>query len=276
MIQIKNITFGYSRNKLLFSNLSLDIEPGSIYGLLGKNGAGKTTLLKIIAGLRNVHSGSTDVMGYAPSGRDLKYLEQIYFIPEDLYLPSFPIRKYVTQFSGFYPAFDYSAFYEYLDNFEMDADMQLGRISLGQKKKFILSFAIATGTKLILFDEPTNGLDIPSKSVFRKLAASAITSDRTFVISTHQVRELTMLIDSVTILDKGNILVNNKVSAIAEKYAFLTLPRNHGRPDILYSEDHIDGIKAIILNNEKLETFVDLELLFNATNHKSFIASCNI
>jgi hypothetical protein len=85
-----------------------------------------------------------------------------------------------------------------------------------------------------------------------------------------------MLIDSVTFLDKGKILLNDPISAIAEKYAFLTLPRNHSRTDVLYFEDHLDGIKAIVLNNKNLETFVDLELLFNATTNKTFLASCNV
>jgi ABC-2 type transport system ATP-binding protein len=276
MVQLENIDFGYKGNRLLFNDLSLSTESGSIYGLLGKNGAGKTTLLKIISGLRKAHKGKTVVTGYNPSDRNLEFLEQIFFIPEELYLPSMQFKNYVSQFSGFYPAFDLPAFKGYLNSFDLDWDMHLGHLSFGQKKKFLLSFAMATGARLVLFDEPTNGLDIPSKSVFRKLAASAITVDRTFIISTHQVRDLSMLIDSVMLIDRGKILLNDKVSAIAEKFAFVTLPRNHGRTDLLYSEEQLEGIKAIILNNDKSETFVDLELLFNATANKTFLDNCSI
>ncbi len=276
MVKLENIDFGYNGNKLLFNNLSLTTEPGSIYGLLGKNGSGKTTLLKIIAGLREIHKGKIDVAGFNPFHRDTDFLEQIFFIPEELYLPSSPIKKYVSRFSGFYPAFDSSAFNGNLDSFDLSLDMHLGHLSYGQKKKFLLAFAMATGTRLVLFDEPTNGLDIPSKSVFRKLAASALNEDRTFIISTHQVRDLNTLIDGVLLIDRGNILLNDKVSAIAEKFAFITLQRNHGRKDVLYFEEHIEGIKAIILNNDKSDSFVDLELLFNATANKTFLDNCSI
>jgi len=271
MVQLENIDFGYNKNRLLFNNLSLSTEPGSIYGLLGKNGAGKTTLLKIVAGLRQIVTGKAVVSGYNPFERNYDFLEQIFFVPEELYLPSCSIKKYLSQYSCFYPAFQQSSFNEYLESFDLDINMHLGQMSYGQRKKFLLSFAMATGTKLVLFDEPTNGLDIPSKSVFRKLAASAITGDRTFIISTHQVRDLNSLIDSVILIDKGAVILNDKISTIAEKFSFVTLPRNHGRNDLLYFEEQIEGIKAIIHNKDQAETFVDIELLFNASANKTFL-----
>src|SRR6266568_1895536 len=110
MINLQQIDFGYQRNKLLFHNLTLEAETGSIYGLLGKNGAGKTSLLKIIAGLRKIQEGSATVLGTDPFDRKLECLEQFYFVPEELYLPSSPIKRYVKQYARFYPNFNKGAF----------------------------------------------------------------------------------------------------------------------------------------------------------------------
>ncbi len=271
MVRLENIDFGYKKDKLLFNNLNLFAERGSIYGLLGKNGAGKTTLLKIITGIRQVQRGKAIILGHNPFDRSYDLLEQIFFVPEELYLPSCTGNKYVNQYAGFYPNFDKTAFVKNLDSFDIEVDMHLGRMSYGQKKKFLLSFAMASGTKLVLLDEPTNGLDIPSKSVFRKLCSSALSNERTFIISTHQVRDLNILIDSVILIEKGSVILNDRISAISEKFSFITLPRNHSRKDLLYFEEQLEGIKAIVKNNDNNETYVDMELLFNATCDKQFL-----
>jgi ABC-2 type transport system ATP-binding protein len=264
MVKLENIEFGYSRKKRLFNNLNLELESGSIHGLLGKNGAGKTTLLKILIGLRTSYTGKSNVLNFDPKLRDASFLEQIYFVPEDLYLPSISISSFIWQYSGFYPLFNDSDLKSYLESFELEQNAHLGQLSYGQKKKFLLSFAMATGAKLVLFDEPTNGLDIPSKSIFRKLAASAINENRSFIISTHQVRDLNLLIDSVMLVDKGKILLNDSINNIAQTYSFVTLPRKHNLENALYYEEHLEGIKAIVPFQDDMETGVDLEMLFNA------------
>jgi ABC-2 type transport system ATP-binding protein len=152
-----------------------------------------------------------------------------------------------------------------MESFEIEIDMHLGRSSYGQRKKFMLAFAMASGARLVLFDEPTNGLDIPSKRVFRQLAASAITDNRCFIMSTHQVRDLNMLLDCVILLDKGKIMLNRSIYEISSAYSFITTPRGKTHDLAVYSEEHLEGVKAVIPNNGELETEVDMEMLFNAT-----------
>lgn len=264
MIILKNISFGYEKNSYLYKDLNLDISPGKIYGMLGKNGAGKTTLLKIITGLRKQSQGSCEVFGQIPSKRNLKFLEQIFLVPEEIPSPKYTIGNYVRLFSDFYKSFNHTEMKQYLSDFDLDVHMHLDRISYGQRKKFFLAFALASGTNLVLFDEPTNGLDIPSKSIFRKLTASTITDEKTYIISTHQVRDLNMLIDHVIFLDKGRIKLDSSINEISTDYSFVTLPTNHNEKNIIYLEQHLDGIRAIIPNKKGLETNVDLELLFSA------------
>lgn len=264
MIYLNNINFSYNAKKPLLQSLNLEATAGNIHGLLGKNGAGKTSLLKIIAGMRTPVSGNIKVLNFNPAQRTMAFNELCYFVPEELYTPSMSAKAYMKLYSGFYPLFSPENMTNYMENFDLDPDMHLGRSSYGQKKKFILSFAMASGAKLVLFDEPTNGLDIPSKSVFRKLAALAISDERCFIISTHQVRDLNLLLDSVILLHKGKILLNSSLCNIASQYAFVTLQRKHENKEALYIEEHIEGIKAILPASKSTETEVDLEMLFNA------------
>lgn len=272
MIELKNIDFGYTSKSKIFSNLSLTLESGHVYGLLGKNGMGKTTLLKIISGLRFCKSGTVQVFGQNATLRKPEVLSDIYFVTEEMDLPSIKISELVEIYSPFYPNFSREDFDKYMAQFEMtDYNSKLTKLSHGQKKKVLVSFALATNTKLLIMDEPTNGMDIPSKSAFRKVVASAVTDDKILIISTHQVRDLQNVIDAVIVLDHGKILLNRDINSICEKLAFKVLDsaefeRLSKEGKILYSEDNLLGKIAVCiredgdLDNDKF----DMELLFCA------------
>ncbi|MBC7689365.1 MAG: ABC transporter ATP-binding protein, partial [Aquabacterium sp.] len=220
MIQINNLSFGYDKKKLLYEGLSLNIEPGSIYGLLGKNGAGKSTLLKNMIGLLFPTKGSIAVNGFTPKKRLPSFLETIYFIPEEVYVPPLTVSNYMKLFSPFYPHFDEAKFATYLEQLDVKDKGKLNTLSFGQQKKFIIAFALACNTKVLLLDEPTNGLDIPSKIRFRKLISAVFSEDKMIFISTHQIRDLDNLIDKVIIVDNGQLLLNASISDIADKLCF--------------------------------------------------------
>jgi ABC-2 type transport system ATP-binding protein len=211
VIEIKNFSFSYKAEEPLFCELDLQVGAGSVYGLLGKNGAGKTTLLKIVAGLLFPHSGNCSVVGCKPKERLPHFLQEIYFIPEEFYVPPVTADVYVDLYAPFYKKFDQQAYKTAINEFALPTNKKLTTLSYGQKKKFLVVFALATNCKLLLLDEPTNGLDIPSKSQFRKLLASMLTEEKTFIIATHQVRDLETLIDTVVILDNGKIIFNQPI-----------------------------------------------------------------
>ena len=271
MIEIKDMYFGYSPKKKIFKNLQLSLESGHIYGLLGKNGMGKTTLLKIISGLRFSDQGQVTVFGYDSEERQPEMLSDIYFVTEEMDVPSESIDDFVKIYSPFYPNFSQRDFEKYLGQFEIeDTTQKMTKLSHGQKKKVIVSFALASNTKLLIMDEPTNGMDIPSKSIFRKVVADAINEDRTFIISTHQVRDLQNVIDAVVVLDNGEILLNADMNTICKKLSFKVLnPIEFDELSklgkVLYSEDTIMGKVAICthLDNDEDDQF-DMELLFCA------------
>jgi ABC-2 type transport system ATP-binding protein len=272
MIQIKNLSFGYSLDKKLYAGLNLTLESGRIYGLLGKNGAGKSTLLKNMAGLLFNTEGSVSVNDFDPHKRQPSFLQSIYFIPEQTYVPQLSIKRYVNLYAPFYPRFDESQFYAFLKELEVAPTGKLADLSFGQQKKFIIAFGLACNTSVILMDEPTNGLDIPSKSQFRKLMASVLTEDRLFLMSTHQVRDLDNLIDDVVIIDNGDILLKASVSDIADKLVFKTV-QNIGELDtVLYAETSFNGTTIVKPNTKMEDSKVNLEHLFNAvTAHPSII-----
>lgn len=264
MIEINNLNFAYGKKPPLFRQLTLTMSDGDIYGLLGKNGAGKTTLLKIICGLLFHQDGSCSVFGLNPQKRFPGMLKDIYFIPEEFYTPSLKISEYLHLYSPFYPEFDEKAFREYVTIFDLPENERLTSLSYGQKKKFLIAFGLATNSRLLILDEPTNGLDIPSKSQFRKLLAGAVDRNRTVIISTHQVRDIGNLIDPIVILDEGQIIFNQTVESISQRLSVSLEKTAPAEEQVLYSEKTLGGYVVINENRGTTDSNLDMELLFNA------------
>lgn len=265
MITLQNIQFGYAKHGLIFEDAGITMEAGHIYGLLGRNGAGKTTLLKIMAGLLFPQSGSATIFREEAALRKARILRNLYFLQEEMYVPHLTVRHFELAYAPYYPHFDREFFLRLLREFEIDRyHDHMDKLSFGQKKKVLISFALATNTQVLLMDEPTNGLDIPSKSIFRRIMASMADDNRLIVISTHQVRDLHSLIDAVTILDSGRIVLNATTEEISDKLVFELETPDRNPSEILYREDTPNGIMAVCKNSDHRDSNLDLELLFNA------------
>lgn len=263
MITIKNLSFAYKKQPLLFNDLSLHEGAGQIIGLLGKNGAGKTTLLQLLAGLLSPQKGEITVNGHSSIGRSPALLEQICFVPEEFIMPSVKMHRYVDGHASFYPRFDRALFLDLIKQFELDENKVLSKMSHGQKKKFRIAFALATKCQLIVLDEPTNGLDIPSKVTFRQMVAGALEDDQTVIISTHQVKDVETLIDKLLLIDEGRVIFNETILNLSEKFDFKIV--SHLPENLLYNELNPMGYKVITPANGTTSE-VDIELLFNAIN----------
>jgi ABC-2 type transport system ATP-binding protein len=267
MITVESLMYHYPKQPKLFDDLTLGLEAGNIVGLLGKNGAGKTSLLKLLAGLSFANSGKIEVMGYNPSKRVPGFLSNVFFVPEEYYLPGISISDYYKGNSLFYPNFDKGIFRNLLREFELYEKSDISKLSHGQRKKFYIAFALSTRCKLLILDEPTNGLDIPSKVLFRKIVAGVLSDDQLVIISTHQVKDVENLINQIVIIDQGKIIYNQNVTEISDKLAFVEAPLLNN-DHIIYSEQSLAGFKFIV-PREKNETHIDIEVLFNAvTNGK--------
>ena len=214
MLKIQDVTFAYKKNNSVLDHFSLEINEGGIYGLLGKNGTGKSTLLYLIMGLLRPQSGWVTYNDVETLKRQPELLSDMFIVPEEYNLPGISLQKYINAIQPFYPRFDVNMMYRCLENFEMPRDINLGALSMGQKKKVYLSIALAARTHLLLMDEPTNGLDIPSKSQFRKVVAGSTDPDQIVIISTHQVRDVELLLDHVTMIEKNEVLLNSKMDQL--------------------------------------------------------------
>lgn len=266
MITAENLSFTYRKSKrAVLHDFSLSLEKGRVYGLLGKNGAGKSTLLYLMTGLLTPRHGrvvfhDTDVRRRLPVT-----LRDMFLVPEEFDLPPVSLVSYIELNSVFYPRFSKEDMMKYLHYFEMEMDINLGALSMGQKKKVFMSFALATNTSLLLMDEPTNGLDIPGKSQFRKFIASGMTDDKTIVISTHQVRDIDKVLDHVVIVDNSRVLLNESTASISEKLYFTESDDRELAASALFSMPSMQGNFLILPNKRNEESDINLELLFGAT-----------
>jgi ABC-2 type transport system ATP-binding protein len=263
MVDIHGLSFGYSKKSILLKNLSLKLKAGHIYGLLGKNGVGKSTLLKNISGLAFPSEGYCTVQGIHTLKRIPSFLQELFFIPEEVHMPSLSSKTFVERTAHFYPKFDKDYFYSLLSEFDVSGENNLSKLSFGQQKKMMIAFGLATNTALLIMDEPTNGLDIPSKVQFRKIISSALTDERCIIISTHQVRDLDSLIDTVVVLHDQKIVVNASIDDIGEKLFFSPFSKAN-KESIIYNEESTIGNNTISLNINEQYNKVDMELLFNA------------
>jgi ABC-2 type transport system ATP-binding protein len=151
-----------------------------------------------------------EVDGQIPGKRTTGFLENIFFVPEEISLPSICAEKFAHLYGDFYPVFDAGQFREYLEKLEVNPDQDFTGMSHGQKRKAIIAFALATNTRFLFLDEPTNGFDIPSKAAFRSLLASSFSEGKTIILSTHMVRDLESMIDRILIMDEHRITQNNE------------------------------------------------------------------
>ena len=262
MVEIKNLSFGYKKTPV-FDNISLSFKEGNIYGLLGENGVGKTTLLKIICGLQRPTSGTSTVDGETSHLRLPSMLQRITFLPDEINLPdnSTP-QRFVNELAPFYPNFAQGTFLHLMQEFEVEPTRKFKEMSFGQQKKSLIAATLSLGTDYVLLDEPTNGLDIPSKAQFRSILSKRIDDRSTIIISTHQVKDVENLIDPIVILNNNSVLLDATVQRITEKL-FFEYGGEH-RDDALYSEMLPSGYLNVVRNTTGEESQINIEALFNA------------
>lgn len=265
MIEIKDLAFSYGKTPILKS-ITTTLEEGRIYGLLGENGVGKTTLLTLLCGLKKVCSGSITTDGENPFDRTPTLLQNQFYLPDEVLPVAMKAECFAKERGAFWPDYDHSKFLEIMKEFENDPAKKMNQMSAGQLKKTYISLALACGCKYIFMDEPTNGLDIPSKTQFRSAIMKYTSDDSTIVISTHQVRDLENIIDPIIILDRQDVLLNASVEEITSKLYFDYGTQLH--PESLYSEQLPGGFIQVYPNSTGEDSKINVEALFNAV-HKN-------
>ena len=269
MIRINDLGFSYGEKPVL-KHIGMNLEEGKIYGLLGENGVGKTTLLTLLSGLKKPQVGSIDIDSHNPFDREPSFLTEQFYLSDDVNAANMKASDYASNYGKFWERFDMAKFLEIMEVFENDPTQKMNRMSTGQLKKTHIAFALACNTKYLFMDEPTNGLDIPSKAQFRKAIMKYTREDSTLLISTHQVRDLENVIDPIIILDKQDVLLNASIEEITQKLYF-----EYGSEKMdgaLYSEMIPGGSIQVGLNTAGADSKVNIEALFNTVHqHKELI-----
>lgn len=265
MIEIRELAFSYGKTPVLKS-ITTTLEEGRIYGLLGENGVGKTTLLTLLCGLKKVSSGSISTDGENPFDRTPSLLQKQFYLPDEVLPVAMKAECFAKERGAFWPNYDHAKFLEIMKEFENDPAKKMNQMSAGQLKKTYISLALACGCKYIFMDEPTNGLDIPSKTQFRSAIMKYTSDDSTIVISTHQVRDLENIIDPIIILDRQDVLLNASVEEITSKLFFDYGTQLH--PEALYSEQLPGGFIQVYPNMTEEDSKINVEALFNAVHNK--------
>ena len=269
MIKIQNLAFSYGKTEVL-RGITMDLEPGKIYGLLGENGVGKTTLLTLLCGLKKTQDGTISADGHDPYKREPALLQDQYYLPDEVAPVNDRALAWGKATGKFWPRFSLDTFSKILQEFEVDPQQKMNAMSAGQLKKTYIAFALASGVHFLYLDEPTNGLDIPSKAQFRSALMKYTAEDSTIVISTHQVRDLENIIDPIIILDRRDVLLNATLEQIADKLYFDYGTTLH--PEALYSEQLPGGFIQVLPNTEKADSKVNIEALFNTVHkHKELV-----
>ena len=264
MLKISDLAFSYSGNDCkVFNDFSLSFEKGAVYGLLGLNGTGKSTLLYLLTGLLRPQQGSVLYKGEDVQKRLPSTLSDMFIVPEEFELPKMSIKRYAALHAGFYPRFSYEQLQKNLAMFGLDDSVVFNNLSMGQQKKAFMCYALATNTSLLVMDEPTNGLDIPSKSEFRRLIASNMTDDKTIIVSTHQVRDIDSLLDHIVIIDGSQVLLNASSDEICRRLLFTEQPISEPTDGALFVQPSVAGNSVILPNAYDEESRLNLELLFN-------------
>ena len=264
MIKTSGLSYRYSKKTEILNDLNLTFKPGKIYGLLGKNGVGKSTLIKNITGILFPTKGTCEVFGKIPKNREVSFLKDLFFVPEEYYLPNLTIAELIEAYKGFYPNFDIDQFDAYTELFNIEKNKRMTKLSLGQKKKILIGFALSANTKVLIMDEPTNGLDIPSKIMFRNMINDSFKEDRIVIITSHQVRDLDELIHSIIIMNNGKVLLNKDRDHIAKHFQFQLTNSKQDETNLIYQEKVSNGFASIKENKTDTPSYIDIELLFNA------------
>lgn len=269
MISVKNLSFSYGSQEVL-KDISMEVLEGNIYGLLGENGVGKTTLLTLLCGLKKPKQGSIDVDGRDPVKREPALLAGQFYLPDEVAPVHAKAIDFARENGALWPAFSLDKFSTVLKEFEVDPSQRMDAMSAGQLKKAWISFALACNARHYYMDEPTNGLDIPSKAQFRKAVTKYTSEEAAVIISTHQVRDLENIIDPIIILDRQDVLVNASQEEITSKLFFDYGQELH--PDALYMEQTPGGCIQVYPNASGTESKMHMEAFFNAVHaHKAQI-----
>lgn len=245
MLKVKNLSKSFGRRKVL-EDFNLDLEPGIVYGLLGKNGEGKTTFMRILLGIIPPDSGEIYFKGKKLNFRESAYKKNIGFIAEDSIFYSWMTAAELFNFNAsFYSKWNKAKARDMLETFSLDNNIRIKKMSRGMKLKLGLITALAAEPELLILDDPTSGLDVPTRHEFiRGMLQEVSAAGTTILFSTHQVHEIERIIQKLGILHQRRLLLQEDFLVLKERAKRITLVFDSQIPQEL-------GIKGILTRQSR-------------------------
>jgi ABC-2 type transport system ATP-binding protein len=228
VVNAKNLTKRYGKSNAV-DNISFEIQPGRIVGLIGANGSGKTTTLKAILGLIPVQ-GELRVLGLDPRTQRDALMQEVSFIADVAILPRWiRVREIVDFVAGVHPQFDRAKAERYISNTKIQPAMKVKDLSKGMVVQLHLALIMAVNAKLLVLDEPTLGLDIIyRKQFYRSLLEDYFDADKTIIITTHQIEEIEHVVSDLIFINDGRIVLQETMDSMAERFVEVAV-----QPDML-------------------------------------------
>ena len=214
ILECKNLTKRFGATAAL-QDVSLEIAPGRIIGLLGPNGSGKTTLLKLANGLLTPDGGTLAIDGMAPGVETKKIVS---YLPEKSYLAGWMnVRQLLGYFSDFYADFQPQRALEMLARLDIDPNQRIKTMSKGTQEKVQLILVMSRAAKLYLLDEPIGGVDPATRDYILNTIISNYDSAASVVISTHLIADVEQILDEVIFIHRGKVVLQSSVDAIRQE-----------------------------------------------------------
>ncbi len=254
VLRAKGLCKSYGSNEVL-KDLDLEIEPGKIYGLIGRNGAGKTTLLGILTGQNTLDAGEV-TYGGEKVWENQKVLSQICFSRElqaTLFTgqSTLKVKQYLKMGKLFYPGWDQEYADKLMAEFKVDPKKKIHQLSKGQMSMVTILIALASRAPLTILDEPAAGLDVVARERFYQLLLEDyMETNRTFIVSTHIIEEAASVFEQVIILDQGKIVENCPTEELISQFHGIS-----GREDVV--DEVTRGMEVLatqLLGKHKLAT----------------------
>lgn len=241
-IDIKNLTKNYGKNRGI-NNINISVNEGEIFGFIGPNGAGKSTTIKTLLNFIFPTSGEAKILGLDIVKESEKIKAYTSYVPSDVrYYSEVSVKDILSYAKSFFDNVDDKYIDKLCKELEVDVNKKMGELSLGNKKKIAVIQAIISNPKIIILDEPTNGLDPLMQQILFKILLEEKEKGKTIFLSSHNLGEIEKFCDRVAVIKDGKIIDILDLSSI---------DRNLGKKIILKSKD-ID-IKEIEKISSKLE-----------------------